>query len=421
MTSSRERTLAFILLTVIVLLAGGFGVLQLVFKPMRDRDASIALLKTEIEKKRDEIRKIQAEKPKLERWRQMSLPADSDLASREYEKFLSDLLRQSNFAAGAFSVTSKKDSKSGPTLGVKKEPIYTKLTYTVTTHGELPSLLAFLERFYRTGLLHQIRNLSIQRPLTVSPGQKPNDLDINLTVEALVLQGAQNRPFLAPVDQQLIVMDVVNNLRRAPGLALIPTVAGPAGPNGARRLAADPRKYQDILGKNIFFGPPPPPPPPTKAPPVEVVKTPVDRTDVTQFVYLTDITHGDAKTEAFFYDRYNNRKMRLQVSAGFDSFRIREGSGDSGVAGKVVKIDDRDLVFSVGDKYYTVHVGQNLKEAMARPLKAEEMKELGLKPLKPVKEEAPPPTKKPEPGPDDEKKEEAKADEKPKEPEPEEK
>src|SRR5262249_26205016 len=159
------------------------------------------------------------------------------------------------FPPGSFTIETKKDAKSGPTLVGKKEPIYTKLICTVTTHGEVANLVGFLERFYRTGLLHQIKTLSIQRPQTTAPGQKPTDLDINLTSEALVLRDGENRPYLAPVDAQLLLVDALSAMRRGPtGVGVAVALAGPAGPLGARQLAVPTRQYASIQSKDLFFG-----------------------------------------------------------------------------------------------------------------------------------------------------------------------
>jgi len=373
----RERILAIALLGVVILLGGGFVLLKTLIEPIRDKDGGITLMRQEIEKKRGEIQKIQAEKAKLERWRQMSLPADVDLAQREYEKYLSDLVRQSKFAAGVSRVIPPQqiDTRSGLVPG-KKEPVFVKLSYTVETQGDLLSLSSFLERFYRTGLLHQIKNISLQRPLTGGAGQRPDSLTIKLMIEALVMQGADARVYLTPVDQRLLVMEALNGMRRGPaGLALLPAVAGPGGPQGPRKLADNTRQYASIAGKNIFFGPPPPPPTVEKAPP-----PPVDKTDVTQFVFVTDITHDASKSEAFLFDHYSKSpKTRLRASPGFDTFRIRDAQGETVLQGKVVRLAERDVIFLANGKHYAWHVGQNLKECLVKPLKDEELKELGIK------------------------------------------
>jgi hypothetical protein len=401
-----QRILVVVLLAFAGVAAVGFGGMMFIWEPIKQRDTSITVLQQELDKKRQEINKIMAEKARLERWRQMSLPADVDLASREYEKFLTDLLRQSKFAPDGLTIDSKKGAKSTATLPGKKEPVYTTIAFTVKARGELSSLITFLERFYRTGLLHQIKDLTIQRPRTTAPGQKATDLDIGFGIETLVLKDAENRPYLAPIDERLVIADVVAAMRHGPsGLAIAATMAGPAGPLGPRQLAEG-RHYDWILGKNIFFGPPPPTP---------IVKdrgptTPQgDRTDVTQFVSLTDITVGPSKAEAFLFDKYQVRRTRLQTSAGFDTFRIRNAANETVVNGKVVKIEERDVIFLANDKYYSFHVGATLKEAMAHPLTDAEIKEHNLKPLKgtpesPAEELKQMPKElpsKPEPGPDD--------------------
>jgi len=242
----------------------------------------------------------------------------------------------------------------------------------VQAQGDLSSLVRFMEKFYKTGLLHEIKTISLRRPLTATgPQQRPNELDINLTIEALVLAGADQRPYLLPaIDRRYVVIDAVSTLRRLPDLAMVVAAAGPTGPPGPQELAQPARNYGSIAAKNIFYGAVP------TRDPVER-----DRTDVARYVYLTDITRNESKTEAFLFDRYNNKKTRLRASAGFDSFKIYNTQGDTLVSGKVVRIDDRDVVFRYNDKLYSIHVGQNLHDAMAKPIKEE-------------------PAKKPEPGPE---------------------
>jgi hypothetical protein len=361
----RERFLAMCVLGIVIVAGAAFLGYQFYMVPLQERDASIAALKLEIERKREDVRRVMADRPKLERWRQLSLPVDSDLARREYEKYLSEQMRQSGFASGSFTVTPKAaDTRTSPTLPGRKEPIYIRLTFTVLAHADLSSLVTFLDRFYHTGMLHQIKNLSIVRPLTTASQQRRYDLDINLTIEALIVTGAEGRSFLLPaLNRRVVALEAAAALRGAPpGLALAAWAAGPTGPIGPRTLADPPRQYASIADKDIFFGPPPGAPQRSK-----------DDVDVIRYVYLTDITQTVSKTEAFLYDRYNNLKTRLRSSAGFDSFRIRDGEGDTVLQGKVIRINDRDLVILVEEKYYMVHVGESLREALAHPLKKEDV------------------------------------------------
>jgi len=309
----------------------------------------------------------------LEVWRHQSLPNDIDLARREYEKYLSELLRQSEFPAGAFTVTPKpEDTKSAPKLP-NKQPIYTKLDFTVTGRAPLESLVALMRRFYTTGLLHQIKEVSIQRPVTLTQAQRerPRDLDITFTVEALVLARADNRPFLMPVGQLSAAVDLWSARSRGVG-SLVTAVAAvsPGGITSPSRLAAAPRKYEVVAAKNIFMGPPPV---------LAVSGTDEDRPpdpEPLKYVYLTDITTNFIRSEAFLFDRMNNQRTRLRNSAAWNNFVV--GDKDKPTAkGEVVKIEDRDVHFKSPDgKFYTIHIGQNLAEAMKKPLSDDKVREI---------------------------------------------
>lgn len=370
--SPRERILAMCILAVLVVGASGFLFVQLVLNPMREKDTNIAVLQKDIDTKQTRVRQILADKPRLERLRQLSLPADADLARREYEKYLNDLMRSSSFTAGRYSVTPRPaDSKTSPTVG-NKVPVYTKLAFAVQAHTNLANLVTMLEGFYKTGLLQQIKNIQIQRPLTTSAGQTPGDLDINFTVEALSLTGASNRTWLLPnVDRRQLALDAVAGLRQAPvGLGMLTYAIGPTGPLGPGVLATPARNYESISHKNVFMGPQRSEEPRDERSSPEV--------EITRFVHLTDITRNERRSEAFFYDRYSNKKTRLRSEAGFDAFKVLDSEGEAVVRGKVIKIEARDLIFRVDENYFNIHLGQSLEESMRKPLSGSELQALGL-------------------------------------------
>jgi hypothetical protein len=370
----RERFLAIVVLGLIVLAGAGLMISQFILSPIRNRNKRIDDLKGEIEERREKIAQIQALKPKFEGWRRISLPADLGFARLEYEKHLRELLLQSGFEGNTTTVIPSRgdNNKTAPTLPGKKEPIYTRLNFTVSADGELADLADFLERFYRTPLLHEIKKIDIRRPLTPltdlgSQRQSANALHMEINIEALILAGADHRKQLLPaVDWNLAGMDILTNLSNSPG-GLITAVCAlsPAGPLGPPILAIPTRRYGSIAAKDIFFGP-------------TVVEQVAEKIEATEFVYLTDITQTGNKAEAWLYDRYNNSKTRLRASTGFDAFRIRDSKGETLVQGKVIRIDDRDLIFQAGDKYYSIHVGQNLLETLKHPLDPSQLKELGL-------------------------------------------
>jgi hypothetical protein len=382
----RERILAVGLLVVVFVGGGAFLYLKVFLPELEDRRAGIEKLGKDIQERKDKIAQIQAQKVNLDKARHLSLPPDVDLARREYENYLSNLLKESGFAPGSFRVIPEQpDVNSSPKLPGKKEPIYTSLPFSVQAHGDLASLVEALDHFYETSLLHRVKSLTIQRPLTGSgppqqqqpqrpgmpgmPGgqqQRAHDLDINFTVEALVLAGAPPRSTLLPnINRLIVAADAMAALRHGPtGLGLGLWALGPTGLKGPRTRPQPNRLYASIAGKNIFYG-------------MQNERRPGEDVEVTRYVYLTDISTVDGtRTQAFLYDRWNNRHQRLRATAGFDSFRIVDG--DEHVTAKVIRINDREVIFRVDEAYYMIHVGQSLGDALKKPLTAEQRQVFGV-------------------------------------------
>jgi hypothetical protein len=364
----RERILALVVVLAVILGGAGFLVFRFYIAPRREREESISALNTELKDKEEKIRQVLAERPKLERWRQLSLPANIDLAAVEYENYLQELFQHSGFAKGAVTIVPKQPDPKASSALPGKATVYTRLPYMVTAHGNLANLVQMLDDFYSTSLLQQIRQLNIQRPQTLGPQQRPDELDITMTIEALNVAGSGNRSYLLPnVPVSLAISDALLAMRGAPsGLLLAAWAASPAGPLGPGLLAEPPRQYSAISSKNIFFGQ-------GDASEVKGEK------NVTRYVHLTNISRDSRRCEAWLYDRLNNKWTRLRAEAGFDSFRVLDDAGETAARGRVVRMEPRDLVFRANDgKYYSLHVGENLEDAMKHSVTTERLRSLGL-------------------------------------------
>lgn len=338
----RERFLAVVLVAVTLLLGGGYLAYRLVWAPWTDRTRTLARLKTEEIDKLREIGKINNDdRPRLAKWRQLSLPADVEGAKRQYERYLNDLLSRSGFGPAKYTITARPpDTKTVPSLGAgkQKEPIYTRLVFTVQGYATKNTLVRTLEDFHRTGLMHQIKNLSIQRQLTTTGREQANELTINLTVEALVVAGADARPWLLPnIDRRYVAADLAMALRRGPsGLGLAFYALGPTGSHGAEVLAEEERDYAVLATKNIFLGRPPPP-----------QDTSSPEWMAPRYVYLIDITTNDrGRTETILYDRSTNRSHKLRATTGWGTFPLVKDANRRAVfSGAVANLDNRDLVY----------------------------------------------------------------------------
>ncbi len=362
--NSRERILAMTVAAAVLLVGGGFLVYQIFLGPLYAKDASISNTRVDIEKKRKELHQAQQDHIRLERLKQLSLPGDVNRATREYETFLRDILVKGGFDGNHVHITPRSTETRRAQLMGKKQPIYTPLLFAVDATGKLSSLIKALESFYRTGLLHSIKGITVDVPPVRDAEQRADELTIKLEVEALIVTGADNRGYLLPnIDRRLVAIDAVTALRGGPaGLAWATWALSPTGLSGPGVLATRERKYASIAGKNIFIGNP------TEDRP-EII-------DTTKYVYLTHIVQGDRYHEAYFYDRFNARQRQVRNQPGLNQATISDTSGDSFITIKAVQIDPRDLIFSVGENHYSIHVGQNLEEAMKKPLSPEQVEAL---------------------------------------------
>ena len=366
--TTRERFLATGVVSLI--LVGGVGFLFNLFflDPLAAKHRAIEAARADVTRKRDRISQVSAEKPKLDRWRMQSLPGDTDTEQysgtrRLYNSWLRELLADNELAAATMKITPQKpDTRSSPMLPGKK-PMYTRLTFTVEgARGKLSNLVSMLDDFYHAGMLHQIKKLSVTRPRTRTGDQEADDLDINMTVEAVVLNGVEPRTSLTYVDRRLLGLDTASNLRGGPfGLGLALLTAGPTGRLGRSPLADPPRRYADLSLKNVFF-------------PKEDDQGQND-IDMTRFVYLTDITQNEDGIQAWLYDRATNKSTRLRSQRGFDSIRLYDDKGETLLNGTVVKLKDRDLYFKADGKYYVLHVGQSMEEALRKTVPESAVKE----------------------------------------------
>lgn len=368
----RERVLALGL--VLAVLAGGAFFLLKIFylNPLQAKNRSIATLQQEIEKRELRMRQVRADQVKLQTWRLTSLPPDKDqeqfaTTRRQYVEYLTQLLRQSGFSSTAFKITPEKPDSRNVAVMTGKKPAYTKLSFRIEEgRGNMASLVKMLEQFYQTNLLQQVKKVTIHKPTTRRPEYQSDDLDITLTVEALVLNKADERPFLVPFDRRLLSanLDLLQASGRGPGgLAAALALVSTGGPLGPGKLAVPHRSYAHIASKNVFFGPPPPPP---------------QGSEITSYIRLTDITRDGEKFEATLFDFYNKRNMRLRVETNHDTFTINNTLGEKVMQGKVLRIEEQDLYFTVDERYYAMHVGQTLDKALANRLDEGKIKSLKL-------------------------------------------
>lgn len=354
--TKREKTLAFILLPPMLLVGVGVMAHQLWWDPLRTKEQRILTMRNEIDDKKLALAKANDRKKDLDTYRVISLPRDVDLARLKYEEKISSLIRDAGFDPAAITIQPKPpDTKTGPVVAKGQPPVYTRLEFIVGLKGDLLSLVNFMEKFYKIQLLHKIRNLKVSRPSTA----RTTDLDITMTIVALVLEKADARKTLMP--------------EKPPELASI--------------LATPERKYPAIAGRNLFLGPP--------DAVVEAQRKPSPM--FAEFIKFNGYTDGVAT----LYDEYNNQEYTVRPRADGTGYRVEvtylvNGRKRSLRTGKTFDIMDeygelqrrwlvlraaqREIFLQDEEGCFVLHLGQRLSEL--QKLTTEEAAKLGLIPEK---------------------------------------
>jgi hypothetical protein len=355
----RERILALTVVTVAILVGGGVLFKFLYLDALFAVYAQTAEATQELDKKNAELDKEAADRkailsrdPRLAQWQRLSLPEDKNQEQElkkgqpleeirkrheenvavEYERFLSNLLMRSGFAPSTIKVTPAPADRKGVIL-TGKTPAYTKLSFTVQGQAALDGVVRMVQDFYHTPLLHEVRSLTLAK----GPSSK-GDLDVNMTIEALMVTGAEKRE------------------------ALLPDKTSPTP-----QVLADPsRYYSDMLAKNIFTGV------------AAVSRLSEDRSQVLNFVKLTALWNSGRRWEATYYDQGKGGDEKRLTERTINEFSVADKYDNVLVEGKVVRLDGDGVLFESGNKYYRWTCGQFLGAALEEPLKPDEVKKLGL-------------------------------------------
>jgi Tfp pilus assembly protein PilO len=315
--TTRERTLAITLVAVLGTALVGFVGYTFVLSPYLEKGRQIKARQAEIKQMDAEIDEIVHQKRQFEAARQQSLQADVGVAREQYTNLLENMFRKVDMAEGLKIQVLDPDSKAVPMLAPKK-PAYTRLTWKVNAKGEVYHLVDFMRIFYKLPLLHSIKAMNLQRP-SEARARERREIDIDMTIEALVLDSAPDRGTVLPVVRELSLLS-----GPAAQLGFNQLVASGKGatipPKGLLSDAA--REYLAIAGKDVFFGP------------VREKKDDKREDDVSRFVVLTSLVgHEDGRNVAAFRDQTTNNDYtatqypdgRLVVETTFEvNGRVRQ-------------------------------------------------------------------------------------------------
>jgi hypothetical protein len=390
--TQREKTLTAGLLGVLAVFGGGFLFHLFVYEPVTAVREQLETERDELQKKKNEllgekkrIDEIFHVDPRLTQWTQISLPPrDPELKKLNlppeeqkrkhladlrvaYEDYLSTLMTKAGFLRETIKVEVRASGQ--PRSPVKgKEPPYEQLTFGAVGQGKMDSVVRMMREFHRTPLLHHVRNVSLGLVADNKGGKKtPGLLELNLTVEALLMNGAEDRSTLQPK-----------------ALAVTPQVLA----SDPKKPAAGERNYLAMNRLNMFTGYSPTPEPVARTAPAAPKVSTEEKAEVLRFVKLTTLAFDPERKrwEGWLYDQAKGGKEKKVNTGVLNEFTISDKDDHAMIEAKVVKIDEEFMVILSEGKYYRLRCGDFLYPAIRKPMSKAELKEMGITPDESEKE-----------------------------------
>lgn len=365
MSTREKRMLLF--LGVLGLAGVLFGAYQLIWLPLKQAQADETRLIDEKGKKDDEVDRLRADLKRLPAAKKRSLPADIDVARREYEATLSYMLNEAGVPKG-YTIVPKDggDTVRAPELAPKK-PAYTRIGYDIRMQKvELPVLAKVLKGYYDLNLLHQITHLDIKRVEKEGSsggiarrGADRADLEVVLHTDAIILDGAEPRRTLLPIPEAVaaaggnaayFAMQNLPEASRRQKTQLFPSVL-------ATDVEKKLRDYLVLEARDPYHGPLPRVEPP-KAKEPEVVKEPFKAIpeDISPFIVFNGITTSSNGTRAaMFLDRSMNHLYEVSIVDNDDGKPEPRAKKYYFLRGQL-KLLDRGKEFVVGENSTATNV-----------------------------------------------------------------
>lgn len=221
---------------------------------LADRDKLLA----EIKSKDKTLTAGARDAKRLAEWNRRSLPSNPTVARSLYQTWLRRLASQTSLRSP--TIISNE-------IGGRRD-VFSRISFTLRARASLGDLVEFLYEFYSVGYLHQIRKMDIK------PMSSFRELDVNLTIEALALPGA----------------DTKNQLPKEAG-------------HGLRLTSL--AEYRDaIVSRNLF------------APPSPSFR---NRTvQAAEYAFITGITQSDGVSQVWLQDRMAGKQWILKEGESFE-------------------------------------------------------------------------------------------------------
>ena len=174
--NQRERMLATIVGALLIIAVGAYA-WDWVSRQFRQRHGVISALESQIEERELLERRGQRAETRIRAYQQRSLPGEREMALSLYQEWLLDLVDDVGLADP--NVDGQPPRPQGD--------VYWQLVFRVGGTGTLDQFTDLLFRFYSVNHLHRIAHMVFK------PNRDSNEFTVDMRVEALVVQGAEDR------------------------------------------------------------------------------------------------------------------------------------------------------------------------------------------------------------------------------------
>ncbi|NUQ66571.1 MAG: hypothetical protein HUU20_29260 [Pirellulales bacterium] len=277
--------------TMLLFYAGDWLLQNALEGPLQARRDKVAQLEADIEKREGQLLQAREIRKQLDALAARSLPANVEVARSLYQGWLLELVNYVELAG--------PNVDSGEPVG--RRGMFQVISFSVRGRGTLEQLTRFLYVFYNAGHLHQIRSLAI------TPLKESDQLDLAVSIEALVLPGADRTARLT-------------------------------GLRSDRLAYRDLKDYDVIVRRNLFGA--------------------GGASDATDYTYLTAVNYVNGKPEAWFDVRTETKLLKLREGQTLEIGPFQ---------GRIAEIADTDVILECGDERWLLTIGENLAQASALP------------------------------------------------------
>ncbi len=285
----------------------------------------------EVAEKQRQSRPLAQLTEELRRRERRSLPTDRQAAWALYKQWLLEtVVDRVEFGNANIS----------PKSGISRPGIYTTLKFTVEMNGTLEKLTRFLHEFYSASHLHKISSLSI------NPIDGSSEFKLDVTIEALILPGADRRNKLSTEPGNRLKLSSLQDYQDA-------ILSRKMDENRVDRPAAS-------TARGLFASYAPPPEP-------KRVRVPQRRSepqpkppvfDLTKYTYVTAYVSVDGKSEVWLEIRPTGETKKVKEGERFEIGRVRC---------KILRIGSRQVEITLDGERRLIGFQESLRDGVILP------------------------------------------------------